>query len=63
MNVVPFTIAALLSRAMQFAMVGFAVAAFGPKVLLWTERFERQAWISGSLLVAAALLYFIVKRF
>jgi membrane protein YqaA with SNARE-associated domain len=63
MNVVTFTIAALASRVLHFAIVGFAAAAFGPKILLWTDRSERQAWITGSLIIVAALLYFIVKRF
>jgi membrane protein YqaA with SNARE-associated domain len=63
MNVVTFTISALASRLLHFAMVGFAAAAFGPKILLWAERSERNMWIGGGIVAAAALFYFAIKRF
>jgi hypothetical protein len=47
-------------------MVGFAVAAFGPKGPALDRTFPMAGMdhrITNSLLVAAALLYFIVKRF
>jgi membrane protein YqaA with SNARE-associated domain len=58
MDPVTFMVAAVLGRALHFAMVGVAIVLFGERVMAIVERYERQlAVVSVAVLAAVGLVY------
>jgi len=58
MNPVAFMVAAVLGRALHFAMVGVAISLFGDRFMAAVERYERHFAVAGmlGLAIAAAAL-------
>lgn len=58
MDPVAFMIAAVVSRALHFAIVGAAIVLFGDRVMAMVERYERRlALVSLAVLAAVGLVY------
>jgi len=58
MDPVKFLAAAVLGRALHFAIVGVAIKMFGERVMAMVERYERQFAVASVLgLAAAAAVY------
>ncbi len=57
MNLLVFCVAALVSRALHFAMIALLVSWFGDKFLEFTRRYEQKAAAIAALAVLGGLVY------
>jgi membrane protein YqaA with SNARE-associated domain len=62
MDPTTFMVAAILGRALHFAMVGAAIMLLGERVMALVERYERQFAVASLVVLAVAALGYAVLK-